>query len=787
MADHIDPGKIPYVTVFDGFGQVWPGPCDPDGVSSGCRGLLAAGEGVENGGRDVLAAWAGIQTCYAGPSQQLIWSGMAPVGPRTSSVCSDMVEVSSALGMFADAVAPVLAALRQVQRDAYKLVADIDAFVPHWSATNPAGPIAWYRQVVSGFENPFGYWIASWDQEADLVARNEALESQVSAQVVLFQDAERTCANSIDALVGGGTQYRPWQPSDGAAPGSDVYGWDADTAPTSGLPWGDPVTQQESCATNTVNFVPHVIGGVLTDAANMVVSVNTIVEPWSLPGLLLGAFGYGPTWKDSLQSLEGLADLVAALGPVGSSGLPIAVYDFDTGQMSFTTGRQVLLAVGKGMIDWDDWSTDPGKALGESIFNIGSLVAMIPTGGGSLAADVADVADVASDAAKGAELAEAAETAGTAGTAGAAFGAVRAGETAEAEAGAAEAMARDAEAAAAGNMTREAGAAVQAARELEDTARTAGVPDAAPRLDTPRLDTPTGATDTAQGAADAARAADTPKTASLAHGATDTAETAANAGHTPAAAQHSADTANASGDAARAVDDTPKGEPDARDITHNSVDNLTPTQLANRDAIENALHAPGVDPQQAAAIQKVLDDPSLLDSTAVKGNFMEMVGDVKMESEGWTRLGPNRVTSLDQAGHDGIDAVYYKPGDPPQYQIVDQKYSTSGSQNLKVTVSSGPQMGTQWISDRLEDYFTDPDTGTISDASQSSLRDLQDYYANVAGPGGATLPADVSAHLQIMNGKWDITDLTIDKVVQRGSTMKATAVGSRQTMIWGEP
>jgi hypothetical protein len=174
----------------------------------------------------------------------------------------------------------------------------------------------------------------------------------------------------------------------------------------------------------------------------------------------------------------------------------------------------------------------------------------------------------------------------------------------------------------------------------------------------------------------------------------------------------------------------------------------------------------------------VLDDPSLLQTAAQKGNFAEMVGDAIMERDGYIRLGPARVTSINQKGHDGIDGIYYKaastPGGKPEYVIVDQKYATDGVIKLGQT-RSGTQLSPNWIGQRIQKYFNPNKTG-IDPADQIHADALQDYFDQaIYDPLAPPSDIDVSIHAQGVDGTWKLTDTSVQntdnsRVVTIGAT-----------------
>ena len=75
---------------------------------------------------------------------------------------------------------------------------------------------------------------------------------------------------------------------------------------------------------------------------------------------------------------------------------------------------------------------------------------------------------------------------------------------------------------------------------------------------------------------------------------------------------------------------------------------------------------------------------------------------------GFARPGPDMVTSIDQAGHTGIDGIYYEATpEGPQYQVVDQKFATDDDWHFGRVVSDDMQLSPNWISRRLDDDFRD--------------------------------------------------------------------------------
>ena len=81
-----------------------------------------------------------------------------------------------------------------------------------------------------------------------------------------------------------------------------------------------------------------------------------------------------------------------------------------------------------------------------------------------------------------------------------------------------------------------------------------------------------------------------------------------------------------------------------------------------------------------------------------KGNYGEMKMDIYYKQQGYERISLDKVSSLDDATHQGIDGVYYNPDGHPPYIISEAKYDTS---QLRMT-KDGKQMSSNWIDNRLD-------------------------------------------------------------------------------------
>ena len=106
-------------------------------------------------------------------------------------------------------------------------------------------------------------------------------------------------------------------------------------------------------------------------------------------------------------------------------------------------------------------------------------------------------------------------------------------------------------------------------------------------------------------------------------------------------------------------------------------------------------------------------------STQEVGNLCEMMMDQYYINKGYKPL-HDRVTSLDQVGHQGIDGVYEKDG---KYVIADAKYNTAQLQETQ----DGRQMSENWINNRLDACVGKEKADQIRDAAEDDPVNVLDH------------------------------------------------------------
>ena len=105
-----------------------------------------------------------------------------------------------------------------------------------------------------------------------------------------------------------------------------------------------------------------------------------------------------------------------------------------------------------------------------------------------------------------------------------------------------------------------------------------------------------------------------------------------------------------------------------------------------------------------------------------KGNYAEMKMDQYYDSIGFERISQDRVTGLNDAGHQGLDGVYQNKG-TNEYIVGEAKYNTSKLSTLK---DGTKQMSKEWIGGkRLEEAIGTEKANLIGDNYERNLYNIK--------------------------------------------------------------
>jgi len=353
----ITPGAIPQITG------------DLDACYSHGFMVSVLGSRFADTGSAVMQSWSGLSGAYVAPESEVLLAAMVPVAFTAGGVGADLNATGSAIMAYATAVRPIKARLQG-------LVTEASEFVAYASAND------------------------NWNTDQGRVDQHNAMLTEVNDLMAQWEAAERSCANTVDALYGG-TQYGVNNGDDTAS--ANEYGltaelWGSVAAGKDGVPWGTAAGRDKPWYEDVGDAVGGFFVGVGRGVTGLVTGLGGLVgfQGWDV---------MGQSWK----GLGALA-IVAVSPQVMFSGQ--GVLGYKPGEIQAT-----VTGMGKGLIAYDRWASDPAQAAGESVFNIATF--FIPVGGAaagaakavSLAGKAAGVVGVAGRAAKVADVLKASRVA----------------------------------------------------------------------------------------------------------------------------------------------------------------------------------------------------------------------------------------------------------------------------------------------------------------------------------------------------------------------------------------
>jgi hypothetical protein len=308
-------------------------PGDMGALDGHATALRETGTDFAATGARIDSTWQGLNGVYDAPEVGQLLAATAPVKTISASVGSDLGTVAAALATYA-------AEVRQIQAQLAALKSQATEFVA----------------AVHGQDD--------WTSDGSKVDRNNELIKAVDTQMAAFFDAQRRCANAINALYGG-PQYRA-DNGDGKLTDGE-YGYRADqlnaaAGQDKALPWG--TTEQKD--RGFWGDVGAFFGGIKDGAVGFVTGLGALI-------------GRDPTtgqwsWSMAGTAWKGLGTFALAAGVYAMPGgaqldQTIGVPGMKRGQLGDT-----LLTAGKSLIAYDEWGKDPARAAGTATFNVVSAV-----------------------------------------------------------------------------------------------------------------------------------------------------------------------------------------------------------------------------------------------------------------------------------------------------------------------------------------------------------------------------------------------------------------------------
>ncbi|MDG4778146.1 YwqJ-related putative deaminase [Micromonospora sp. WMMD961] len=317
----INPGEIPQI------------PGNMELLATHAQTIKTTGVDFANTGQAVDTTWQGLAAVYEAPEAAQLFAASGPIRTVSASVGEDVQAVGTALATYATEVKEIKAQLVALKGQAEQFVAstrDDD----------------------------------DWREDEGKVNQHNGLISAVNTQVAAFFEAQRKCANTINALYGG-RQYRA-DNADGQADDGE-YGFDANTLNAAAgedgaLPWGSTEEHDRGFLGDVGAFFGGVGEGFVTMLGDLgaLIGRDPTTGEWS--------------WDTAGQSWLGLGKFVWAVSIYIN---PVTIVIDQTVGMPFMEKGEagnLLLNAGKSIIAYDMWSEDKSRAGGLAAFNIVSAV-----------------------------------------------------------------------------------------------------------------------------------------------------------------------------------------------------------------------------------------------------------------------------------------------------------------------------------------------------------------------------------------------------------------------------
>jgi hypothetical protein len=236
------------------------------------------------------------------------------------------------------------------------------------------------RSDVESFESSIS-GDDDWNKDEDKVKKRDKLIDDINGIAAEHMDAEQTCANAINALVGG--PHYVTVSADGSPPpaGSEYYAMSKkvlDGAYAEGeLPWASHVEWDKPWYRDAIDGVANFGKGVWEGLKGTVTGLFGMINPFDWDT-------FSSTWK-------GIGTIAVDVATV-----TVPVVGAIRGKDAIKKSGQRLGQVGKAMLNVDEWKKNPAKAAGMLTADVLTTVA---TGGGGAGAKVLSTAGKAGKAA----------------------------------------------------------------------------------------------------------------------------------------------------------------------------------------------------------------------------------------------------------------------------------------------------------------------------------------------------------------------------------------------------
>lgn len=294
---------------------------DTDTIKTSASNLKTKAGNMRTAASTMKTTWSGMSACYKAPEQETLYAAMDPVDTGFDTLADNVERVGEYLDTFATTV-------EGIKKDAQTLKTDAETFL---------------ASIKDDSE---------WTYDQNKVDTQNGLVSRAGALQVRLWDAERTCANNIralDCLVA----YHADPTSENDPLG---YGYSEIPAGATGE-WGGPVERDDHCPKRAAvsvkravwdDFVLGTVNGLTNFAGIEIGGPNGIVSA---------------SWETFTSTWQGVG---------GFFGLTWDEYGNFQGPRWSTVGNTIKETL-KGLVHYDEWSTDPLRAVTATILDVASF------------------------------------------------------------------------------------------------------------------------------------------------------------------------------------------------------------------------------------------------------------------------------------------------------------------------------------------------------------------------------------------------------------------------------
>lgn len=304
---------------------------DMGAVSAGADTMTSGAGQFTTQGQQVHTTWQAIGAYYVAPESGQLLAATAPVVAATAQLSTLATNAATALKKFAEQVLQLRVKGEELKQRAAELDRMIAASVSSMLSDNP---------VLSNVNLVFGGALTA--QGDALNAAGDALVKAALDLLELYETEERNCVNGINPEAnlkqdnGDGDQ----EPNE--------YGYSADAMyeaylSPGGSPWG------------TARGNPSLVGGIADGVIKMGEGI------WAL-------FTDEQARAQTLRMLGGVVHTFSPLAHVVNG-----VMGANSPLMSTEDAVKETAGFLKGLVASDEWQRNPGNALGQTVFNIGSM------------------------------------------------------------------------------------------------------------------------------------------------------------------------------------------------------------------------------------------------------------------------------------------------------------------------------------------------------------------------------------------------------------------------------